>query len=106
MWHRRQSTIVGRVSQHPGSVTKVVITMEHAERAEALFLSDLQPSQHPSPDEVATAIEAGLSRWGIAGCAAAAAAEYGEHPDTAPTRMRWALRMLTTLPHRSPAPVA
>lgn len=76
--------------------------MAYTERAEALFLSDLQPSQHPTPDQVAAAIEAGLRQWGPLGCAAAAAAEYGEHPDTAPTRMRWALQLLasTPAPHR------
>jgi hypothetical protein len=72
--------------------------MEYAERAEALFLSHLQPSQHPTPDQVAAAIEAGLRRWGSAGCAAAAAAEYGDHPDTAPTRMRWVLQLLASAP--------
>ena len=81
--------------------------MGNAERAEALFLSDLQPSQHPTPDQVANAIDAGVRRWGSAGCAAAAAAEYGEHPETAPTRMRWALQLLTlTLPsNRGPTAV-
>jgi hypothetical protein len=76
--------------------------MGYTERAESLFLSDLQPSQRPTPDQVVAAIEAGLRRWGPAACAAAAAAEYGEHPDTAPTRMRWALQLvaLTPAPHR------
>jgi hypothetical protein len=69
--------------------------MGHTEQAEALFLSDLQPSQHPTPDQVAAAIESCLRSWGSTGCAAAAAALYGEHPDTAPTRMRWALQLLT-----------
>jgi hypothetical protein len=69
--------------------------VEIAERAEALFISDLQPSQHPSAAEVAAAIDAAIRHWGSIGCAAAAAAEYGEHPDTAPNRMRWALRQLT-----------
>jgi hypothetical protein len=36
-----------------------------------------------------------MRRWGSTGCAAAAAAFYGEHPDTAPIRMRWALQLLT-----------
>jgi len=61
------------------------------ERAQALFVSYLQPSQQPGPDQVAVAIEDSLRRWGPFGCAAAAAAEYGEHPDTAAVRMRWAL---------------
>jgi hypothetical protein len=61
------------------------------ERAQALFVSYLQPSQQPGPDQVAAAIEDSLHRWGPSGCTAAAAAEYGEHPDTAAVRMRWAL---------------
>jgi hypothetical protein len=70
---------------------KVVIIMGTNERAQALFVSYLQPSQQPGPDQVAAAIEDSLLRWGPSGCAAAAAAEYGEHPDTAAARMRWAL---------------
>jgi hypothetical protein len=70
---------------------EVVIIMGRIERAQALFLSHLQPSQQPTPAQVASAIEATLRRYGVAECAAATAAEYGEHPDTAPSRMRWAL---------------
>jgi hypothetical protein len=79
--------------------------MEYAVKAEALFLSDLQPSQDPTPEQVDAAIEAGLRRWGTTGCAAAAAAEYGEHPDTAPPRMRWAVRLAATAPRRELMPV-
>jgi hypothetical protein len=68
-----------------------VIVMGRSERAQALFVSHLQPSQQPRADEVAAAIEDSLRRWGPAGCTAATAAEYGEHPDTAASRMRWAL---------------
>jgi hypothetical protein len=68
-----------------------VIVMGRSERAQALFVSHLQPSQQPRADVVAAAIEDSLRRWGPAGCAAAAAAEYGDHPDTSASRMRWAL---------------
>jgi hypothetical protein len=74
-----------------------VIIMGRTERAQALFLSHLQPSQQPTPDQVALAIETSLSRWGVAGCAAASAAEYGDHPDTAASRMRWALAVSARL---------
>jgi len=77
-------------------------SMGTAERAEALFVSYLQPSQRPTPDQVTVAIEDSLRRWGPAGCAAAAAVEYGEHPDTAPSRMRWALAT-TARPEPVPA---
>jgi hypothetical protein len=70
------------------------MTMEQTVRAEALFLSDLQPSQCPTSEQIAAAVEAALRRLGSVGCAAATAAEYGEHPDTAPARMRWALAAL------------
>ena len=67
--------------------------MNTTEWAEALFVSDLQPSLRPTADQVAAAIGSSLCRYGAAGCAAVAAAEYGEHPDTAPARMRWALSL-------------
>jgi hypothetical protein len=74
-----------------------VIVMGRSERAQALFVSHLQPSQQPRADQVAAAIEDSLRRLGPAGCAAAAAAEYGEHPDTAASRMRWALAVSAVL---------
>jgi uncharacterized membrane protein len=67
-----------------------------ARRAEALFVSPLQPSDTPSPDEVRRAILASYRAYGgAAGCAARCAAEYGEHPDEAAPRMRWALEQVT-----------
>ncbi|BCB77481.1 hypothetical protein GCM10022251_71470 [Phytohabitans flavus] len=72
-------------------------------RAEALFVSDLQPSDQPTGAQVARAIHTSLSvRGGAAGCAAVMAAEYGEHPEAAARRMRWALALATagtTEPH-------
>jgi uncharacterized membrane protein len=66
--------------------------MTRAVRAEALFASDLQPSDHPTPGQAAAAVLASLRACGGAtGCAAVVAAEYGEHPETAVARMRWAL---------------
>ena len=60
--------------------------------AEALFVSQLQPSDRPSADEVRAAIRASMLAFGGAsGCAARCAAEYGEHPEVAVNRMRWAL---------------
>jgi hypothetical protein len=63
-------------------------------RAEALFASDLQPSDRPTQAQVARAIHISLVvRGGTAGCAAVMAAEYGEHPEAAARRMRWALAL-------------
>jgi hypothetical protein len=61
-------------------------------RAEALFTSSLQPSDRPTPGQVRTAIVASIRlHRGVRGCAAVLAAEYGEHPEAAANRMRWAL---------------
>jgi hypothetical protein len=60
-------------------------------RAEALFVSTLQPSGSPSPDQVRRAVTSMLRRLGARGCAAWMAGEFGDHPDAAVTRMSWAL---------------
>ena len=63
-------------------------------RAEALFSSALQPSDMPTAIQVRAAIDASvLARHGVDGCAAVLAAEYGEHPEAAAERMRWALTL-------------
>jgi hypothetical protein len=67
---------------------------EQSVRAEALFVSLLQPSDVPTATQIAEAIAASLrNHGGVDGCAAAVAAEYGEHPDVAVARMRWALAL-------------
>ncbi|WP_432834255.1 hypothetical protein [Dactylosporangium sp. CA-092794] len=65
-----------------------------AVRAEALFASALQMSQRPVAADVRLAVTGTLRRIGVQGCAASMATEFGDHPDTAITRMRWALRMI------------
>jgi hypothetical protein len=59
-------------------------------RADALFASALQISDEPSAAQVKQAIDAAASTLGDLGCAARVAQEFGEHPETAVTRMRWA----------------
>jgi len=61
-----------------------------AVRADALFVSALQSSDEPSAVQVKQAIAAATRAFGDLGCAARVAQEYGEHPETAVTRMRWA----------------
>jgi hypothetical protein len=61
-----------------------------AARADALFASALQISDQPSPVQVKQAIAAVTSALGDLGCAALVAQEFGEHPETAVARMRWA----------------
>ena len=59
-------------------------------RADALFVSALQRSQEPSATQVREAIAAAIREFGARGCAALVAQAYGEHPETAAPRMRWA----------------
>ena len=59
-------------------------------RADALFASTLQRSDEPTAAQVHRAVAAALAAFGIRGCAAQVAQEYGEHPETAMHRMRWA----------------
>lgn len=58
--------------------------------ADALFASALQRSDHPTPGQVRQAIAAAAAAYGGYGCAARVAQAFGEHPETAVTRMRWA----------------
>jgi hypothetical protein len=68
-----------------------VIEMTTADKATALSASSLQPSDHPSADQIRAAIRVSLLRnGGTLGCAAVRAAEYGDHPESAAARMRWA----------------
>jgi hypothetical protein len=67
-------------------------------RADALFASSLQRSDEPGPAQVHQAIAAALAAFGIQGCAARVAQAYGEHPETAVPRMRWARATVTRAP--------
>ena len=74
-------------------------------RAEALFASALQRSDEPSAEQVGRAIAAAVRAFGTRGCTARVAQAYGEHPETAVVRMRWALAMVTCAPEEaSPQP--
>lgn len=59
-------------------------------RSEALFASDVQRSQQPTPELIRAAVTATVDRLGESGCAERVAQEFGEHPDCAIGRMRWA----------------
>jgi len=60
-------------------------------RADALFTSDLSARcYHPEAEITAAIIRATRSHSAAGGCAAEVAAAYGEHPETAAPRMRWA----------------
>jgi hypothetical protein len=59
-------------------------------RCEALFASDLQHSQHPDPTDVRAAVAHTISQLGETACLARMAQEFGDHPEAAAARMRWA----------------
>jgi hypothetical protein len=63
-------------------------------RCEALFASELQPSDAPTAEMMAKAIDHAVQKYGIGGYAGRMAQEFGDHPDAAAERMRWA-RWLT-----------
>jgi hypothetical protein len=75
-------------------------------RAEALFASVLQRSDRPSPGQVRTAIAAAGRAYGGQGCAELVAQEFGDHPETAAERMRWARAVVSEVfaPLPEPAP--
>jgi hypothetical protein len=56
----------------------------------AIFASALQQSDSPSADIVAAAITSVLSDLGLSGCIDRMAQEFGDHPEAACERMRWA----------------
>jgi hypothetical protein len=58
--------------------------------ADALFASPLQRGDHPSSGQVQQAVAAAVDVFGPRGCVERVAQEFGDHPETAVTRMRWA----------------
>ena len=74
-----------------------------AARAGALFASPLQRTDEPSPRQVRQAIATAIDAHGVRGCAARVAQAYGQHPETALTRMRWALTAVASAFGGSPA---
>ena len=64
-------------------------------RAEALFASDLSVHCRPSEGEVAAAIKTAVrAHGGIGGCAGEVGAAYGDYPELAAERMRWARQVI------------
>jgi hypothetical protein len=59
-------------------------------RTDALFVSALQRSEEPSARQVRRAVATAVRQFGGRGCAGRVAQEFGEHPETAAARMRWA----------------
>jgi hypothetical protein len=61
-----------------------------AARCEALFVSSLQGSQRPDSQQVREAVTHAIRSLGVRGCCAQVAQEFGDHPEMAAERMRWA----------------
>ncbi len=59
-------------------------------RADAVFVSGLQRCDEPSAGQVRQAVAAAIRAFGYPGCAGRVAQEFGDHPETAVIRMRWA----------------
>ena len=71
--------------------TQILLPPALTARAEALFTSDLSVRCDYTQVEVAAAIRRAIgTHHGLRGCAGEVAAAYGEHPETAARRMRWA----------------
>ena len=68
-----------------------------AARAAALFASDLPAGSRPTADTVTAAIRVAVRAHGTAGCVATLATAYGDCPETAVPRMRWARGIVLTV---------
>jgi hypothetical protein len=64
-----------------------------AVRADAVFMSGLQRRDEPTVGQVRQAVAAAIRAFGSSGCTARVAQEFGDHPETAVIRMRWARRV-------------
>ena len=76
-----------------------------AVRADAVFASDLQRGDEPSAGQVRQAVDVAIRTFGCSGCAARVAQQFGDHPETAVIRMRWA-RAVAREAFADPAPKA
>ena len=91
----------GSPSGSGGSVNAGRLTMEPAIYessitavwADALFVSVLQGCDPPSARQVQQAVAKAVCVFGPLGCAERVAQEFGDHPETAVARMRWARQL-------------
>ena len=70
-------------------------------QADALFASALQRGDDLSIIQIRRAIAVALNAYGAAGCAGSVAQEFGDHPETAAVRMRWARATVAALDGQS-----
>lgn len=62
-------------------------------QCEALFASSLQATDAVSAEVATAEIRRTIQRLGPEGCASRMAQEFGDHPEEARDRMRWARRV-------------
>jgi hypothetical protein len=72
--------------------------------ANALFASTLQRSDQPTAGQVRQAVAAAIYAYGAHGCAERMAQEFGDHPETAVARMRWARAVAREVIGTAPEP--
>lgn len=78
----------------------------HVLQADALFASALQRSDELDLSAIGRAVAAALDGYGAEGCAGRVAQEFGDHPETAAVRMRWARAAVAGLEGPDRAPVS
>jgi hypothetical protein len=64
-------------------------------RSEALFASALPSSCEPTAAQVRAELARTVRSLGVRGCAARMAQEFGDAPEAAVARMRWARRVVS-----------
>ena len=69
-------------------------------QADALFVSALQHSGELNASQIRRAATVALHAYGGAGCSERVAQEFGDHPETAAARMRWARATVAVLDDR------
>jgi hypothetical protein len=95
----------------PGSPRNWADTDRELQPVRITESNPLQRCDEPSAGQVRRAIATAIGVHGVRGCAARVAQAYGEHPETALIRMRWALTAVATAfggsraePAHAPAP--
>jgi hypothetical protein len=66
-------------------------------QADALFASAVQRSDEVNLSRIHQAIAVSLEAYGGVGCAGRVAQGFGDHPETAAARMRWARATVAVL---------
>jgi hypothetical protein len=99
MRHNRIIWVLNRRIVMTGPIT-------NDERCEALFASALQRSDVLTAKVVTEAISQTVRALGSGGCASRMAQEFGDHPEAASERMKWARQILGEMPAGRLTPAA